>query len=1147
MGFASSSSFHLFRQAFLSRIFMSVSLSSFSPKMALKRALFAGLLVFTTSLRVAHAHVEFAHEFAPSEARVKAPEKPWRDSISLNGSWQFQPVALPPQFKIAVDPVPPLTPPTAEGWSSTPLKIPSPWNVNSFADRKGQGGDFRSYPSYPKAWEEVKMGWMRRSFTVPAAWKGRRILIHVAAAAGDLQFQVNGKDAGKKFDIFYPFDLDVTDSVQYGATNEILVGVRKAELFDVRGKFGRRTYQAGSFWGQHVVGIWDDIDLVAVPEVRVSNVFVQSLVDQDTLKAQVTLRNDSATDAQIEVSGSVSPWTSLSPREGVDAPVPKWKLGDASVLGLPAVTITVPAHGEKTVDIQQKVGSSLKYWTPDEPHLYGLLVHLKNGGSAVDTKYTRFGWRQITFQGSDMLINGKPLVLKGDSWHFLGVPQMTRRYAWAWFTTLHDAHLNSVRLHAEPYPEFYLDVADEMGIMVLDESAIWASDGGPKLDSDVFWEDTSSHIEQLILRDRSHPSVFGWSVCNEVKPVVQNVFHNPPGMYDKLLGYYGKWNEICHRLDPTRQWVSADGDEDGGGLLPTYVIHYGDGTTMARAAKVGKPWGVGEASSAYYSTPEQVAKKSGYGERAYESFQGRIEGVAVETYAHLLNQRKYGASYRSVFNVVWYGLQPLPLGLPDVSKPPTLQDGVFFPAFVENQPGVQPERLGPYCTTLNPFYDPGLPLYKTWPLFDAIKDAQAEPPVDFPLSNPPPAVEIDPPKSPEVKSLDLLAGSGGKLREQLATLGVSFAELKATGTPQFLFVDGINPPDASAKAILDAVLATGGTVMVWGVSPGSVAQLNALLPAPLELTDRKSSSLVCAVADPVTAGLKPSGMYFSELSPQLILNGGLGGALTEKSTVLLKACDTDWLKWNKEAEYAKTAMVFRTELEAKSSGAALIELKQGTGRLLVCNLPADSPLFKAQSLGRQILQNLGIPLKAAVDVGGPFLKTGQMVRALACGRFESGGEDPEKNFVDPGKGGSMRDNNEVKTKRWRMASSDKGVFDLRKAPLDGPGDNAVVYLSFWVMSSRPLDNLLLEPNVPKLDLKLQTPDAVEVWLNGKSLLQCPASADGTAQVSGLPLQQGWNHFLVRLVHGKGDDKFQAQLICSQPEFLSDLKTSLQKP
>jgi hypothetical protein len=141
----------------------------------------------------------------------------------------------------------------------------------------------------------------------------------------------------------------------------------------------------------------------------------------------------------------------------------------------------------------------------------------------------------------------------------------------------------------------------------------------------------------------------------------------------------------------------------------------------------------------------------------------------------------------------------------------------------------------------------------------------------------------------------------------------------------------------------------------------------------------------------------------------------------------------------------------------------------------------------------------------------------------------------------------MRDNNEVQNKRWHIAASDKGAFDLRQQPLDGPGDNAVTYLSFWVLSSRPLDNLLLEPNVPNLDLKLRTDDAVELWLNGKTVATLAEAAGGDLVAPSLPLQKGWNHFLVRLVHAKGDDKFQAQLVCSQSDYFNDLKSAIQKP
>jgi beta-galactosidase len=1092
------------------------------------------------------ARVEFDHVFAPAEGYVKAPEKKFRDDICLNGSWQFQPVALPNNFHEGRDPAPALPAATADGWEKTPLRVPSPWNVNTFADEKGLGGDFRTYPSYPDSWAKVKMGWMRRNVDVPSAWKGRRILLHFDAVAGDIQVLVNGKSAGERFDIFFPFDLDVTDLVKTGGSNEILVGVRKASLFDENGKYGRRTYQGGSFWGQHAVGIWQDVSLVAVPVVHVADVFVQSFVDKDTLKAEVTLRNDGASDINVAVGASAYGWVSLAGKDVISAPEPKWELAPSASLSLPASSVTVPAHGEAKVMLEQKVGSSLKYWTPQNPNLYGLLVDVRAGDQPVDRKYTRFGWRQVTLSGSQMLLNGKPISLTGESWHFLGIPQMSRRYAWAWFSAMRDANVTAVRLHAQPYPEFYLDVADEMGIFVLDETAIWASDGGPKLDSDVFWKDTVNHVAELVTRDRNHPSVFGWSVCNEVKPVVQNVFHGPQEMMDTLVHYYGIWADTCHRLDPTRQWISADGDDDGQGTLPTYVIHYGDAGTMERAAKTGKPWGVGEASGAYYMTPEQSAKTNG--ERSYESFEGRMEGIAIDSYNHLLNQKKYAGSYRSVFNLVWYGLQPLPLGLADTTRPPEITDGVFFPPFVEGQPGVQPERLGPYCTTLNPGYDKSLPEYKTWPLFDAIKDANADPAIPLPWSAPADLNAKPQPvaKATPVKSLAILAGAGGKLESELSESGVPFDTMKPANLPELLFVDGRTPPEASARATLGRLVQAGGTVVVWGVAKDTLDQLNALLPAPLELTDRKSSSLLPKTDDPVIAGLKPSDLYFSELSPAIILDGGLGGPLVAKSTVLLEACNTDWQLWNKRAEYAKTAMVVRSEREAKSSGAALIELKIGKGRFLVCNLPADPKLYKGQQMVRQLLENLGVPLKPPVDVGEPFLKNGKLVRVLAVGRFSAADGGADKAFVDPSKGSSFRKNVSVGDKRWNAITAEDETFDLRRDPVNGPGDNAVVYLSMWVFSSKSLDNLLLEPNMPKVDLKLHTGNAVELFLNGKSILKTPAGGD-TAQASALPLQQGWNNLLVRLVHGKGADKLKAELVSTQPEFLRELKSSLQKP
>jgi hypothetical protein len=1105
------------------------------------------VLVLSGLARMATASIEFKHAFAPTGSFVSPPEQPFRHDLCLNGSWQFQPIALPKNFHEGVDPAPELPLPVPSAWETVPVKVPSPWNVNSFANRRGLGGDFHTFPSYPAAWESVEMGWLRRTVRVPLDWKGDRVLLHFAAVAGDVRILVNGKDAGKKFDIFFPFDVDITSLVTPGESIEILVGVRKPSLFDVRGRYGRREYQAGSFWGQHIVGIWQDVDLVGVPPVRVTGTFVRPDVSQKVLKVDVTLRNDTADDASVDLVGEVHRWTSLATKDGVEAPAPLWKLETPVDLRLTGTSVRIPAHQEMTVTLQAPVDSRLELWSPEQPNLYGLIVNVKSGNHVVDAKYQRFGWRQFELKGSRVLLNGKPVILKGDSWHFLGIPQMTRRYAWAWFSALHDAHANAVRLHAEPYPELYLDVADEMGIMVLDETAIWASDGGPKLDSEAFWRDTKTHVAQLVTRDRNHPSVFGWSVCNEVKPVIANVFHGPPEMMQTLYEHYSAWADIVHQLDPTRQWISADGDGDGGGRLPVNMLHYGGPDSMMQAEKLGKPWGVGEGGGAYYATPEQVAKFNA--ERAYVSFEGRMEGIAIEAYQNLLEERKHDANYRSVFNLVWYGLRPLPLGMPDTSRPPQRTDGVFFPPFEEGKPGVQPERLGPYSTTLNPGYDPALKSYETWPLFDAIKDANRDPVAKLPWTAEP-AVRPSPEKPKPVQRVSILSGPNGELERQLMAAGVPRNVLH-DASPDLLFVDGRTPPDGTARTTVNAVLGQGGTVVVWGVAAKTLPQLNELLPAPVEVTDRQSSSLIPVAASPLIAGLKPSDLYFSESSPQIILDGGLSGPLVKQGTVLLEAANTDWLKWNKEAEYAKTAMVLRSELESKPTGAAMVEFKQGSGRLLLINLPAWSPVYKAQLMDRRLLENLGIGLSPQVDVGEPFLKNGTLVRTLAAGHFSAAGSGATNSYVDPADRARFRNDERVKDLRWVSLRADATGFTLNGSPLSGPSDNSVIYLSFWIQSPRSLDNLLIEPNVPKLDLTFASKDEVELFLNGKSVfarstrVEKPGGENAIA--SGLPLQQGWNHFLVKLVHKNGDNTFSARLISSDPAFLETLHSALQKP
>ena len=1116
----------------------------------------------TPAAAAAGPALKFSREFAPQEGWVAPVEKPFREEICLNGLWQFQPVATGAEKSN-----PPLPAPRGDAWEKTPIKIPSPWNVNAFCAGNGprvfcgwnvpneinDGGDFRAYPSYPKSWEKADMGWLRRSVRVPETWRGRRILLRFEAVAGDCQVLVNGREVGRNFDIFMPLQIDITDAVRFDAPNEILVGVRKASLLNEPGKYGPLTYPNGSFWGDFIVGIWQDVFLVAASPVRVENVFVKPLVDKSRLELEVGLINNTASARNVQVTARVYPWVNLAQSDILHAPEPTWKLGDKPALEFAASGQALAPGGQLTTQLGVAVDGKLKFWAPDSPQLYGAVVEISENGKVIDRKYVRFGWRQFGIVGSQFTLNGKPIQLFGDAWHFMGVPQMTRRYAWAWFRALKDANANAVRFTPQPYPSSYLDVADEMGILVLDESAIWGSHANFNFDAPVFWERLRAHVDALVLRDRNHPSVFGWSVSNEVFGVV---LKSPPpeyidGLYDKILVLANSVKE----LDPTRPWISSDGDGDMNGRLPVVLYHYGDIAKYKEIAAAGKVFGVGEGSIAYWGTPKEAAKF--VGDRAYESAEGRMDGVAVDAYNLIANgQRPSGAAYCSIFNVVYYGLQPLPLGLGDQSRSSTLADGVFFGDYVEGKPGMQPERLGPYCTPLNPGYDPKLPLYIPWPLFDAVKAAYAPGrPADCKWAHPPKPASAKPVFAGKIDRIAFVGEAGGTLHASLDKAGVPLADGTST---QLMVIDGSSLKTDTLPAVrqrMENVTKLGGTVLLWGVTRRNLDAINGLLPAPVQLTKRQAVSLVKRGDDPATRAITLADLYFAESpSGQTILEAGLAGPFVEKGKVLLEACNTDWLRLNTRPENIKTVSVLRSERESKPGGAALVAMPVGKGRILLCNLEPSTPTPQHVELVRSLMGGLGVKLgEPRLTTGSVLAADGTLQEALVIGGFQGTDFDNalDQDFLGAEGSVAPKPGEKVGDLTWaKRASGVGGVFDLQPLEVAGPAANRAAYLSFWIYSSRPLDELLAQPDVPQINVTFGAGEAMKAWFNGKALAEnrTRGPIDSNRQTfNALPLKKGWNHFLIKVAKGSEAWRFSARFACSNPQFLGELQSASEPP
>lgn len=1107
-------------------------------------------VVFLAS--IALGRMEFDGEFAPHQGLVAPVEQPQRQEICLNGTWEFQGMETPKGWKRGQGTAPDLPQPSPDGWDDVKIKIPSPWNVNGY--KRSDGPDHYDFPSYPADWEKYEMAWMKKTVAVPADWKDKQLFLHFEAVAGFSEVYVNGHKVAENFDLFLPFEANITAFAEPGGTVEILVGVRHHKLFNKETPAGRRIVPAGSMWGQYIAGIWQDVYLFARPAVRVDDVFVEPLVSKERLELEVTLKNDSTRAASVNVGGTVQEWINLAGKGVVEAPVSKWELG-AEVLKVPAVSATVAAGGIQTVMLSVAVKDRLKRWSPAAPNLYGLTLSLNENGQVLDKKYQRFGWREWTFDGTKMLLNGEMMELRGDAWHFQGVPQMTRRYAWAWYTLIKDANGNAVRLHAQVYPRFYLDMADEMGLCVLNETANWASDGGPLFDRETFWRASDEHLERFVKRDRNHPSVFGWSLTNENRPIIMNVF-NRPDLMPVQVAAWARWVDLCRDMDPTRPWISGDGDRDGEGTLPTVVGHYGNEGSMKEWSSFGKPWGIGEHSMAYYGTPKQVSKYNG--DRAYESVLGRMEGLAYECYDLIRMARKYDASYISVFNLVWYALQPLALGLPDPTRAPTLDDGIFLTAqYVEGKPGMQPERIGPYSTTLNPGYDPALPLYKPWPMFDAIKAANA-PGGPVPSKwDTFPAVETKTASAPAsaYSAVVFMGGGASSLKARLAARGVDFSNHWKTGPSVLAMVDGSYAVSAADVKKLNGLLNSGGDVWIWGITPQTEAAFNKLLPNSVEVTHREASSLLVKSAAQIVSGLGHSDFYFSEIQKIPAMEYGLAGPFVEKGEVILEACPANWRRWNKVEESIKTAALLRSEREAKESGVAMAVSKAGKGEILINTMTSFYQTDPGFQTLIAMLNNAGVPMhKIEMDMGGGvFDIDGNLKKALVIGSFSAADDRAafDTDFLGDEAAAKPLLGDEVGGRLWKEADvTANGDLNFKQMGMEGPMNHSAAYVSFWLWSPRPLDDLLIEPDMPKLDLIAGADDGHKIWLNGKIIAEKyrtgPANL-GEIECKTLPLKQGWNHFLIKVSQGGGNWQLFASLKCSNYEFMGKLKAATENP
>jgi Glycosyl hydrolases family 2, sugar binding domain/Glycosyl hydrolases family 2, TIM barrel domain/Glycosyl hydrolases family 2 len=407
--------------------------------------------------------------------------------------------------------------------------------------------------------------WYRRTFTVPKAWAGQRVLLHFGAVDWEATVYVNGKKQGTHKGGYDPFSFDVTDALKKDGEQELIVGV-----FDPTDKGtqprGKQVLKPSGIYYTPVTGIWQTVWLEPVPAVRIEGFTVTTDVGKG--EATFKFRFKGATD--------------------------KHRVAIRATAGRGAarrVTVRRPATDEAV-----KVAVFKDHlWSPDRPNLYDLEVRLMDGDTEVDRVTSYFGLRSIEVKPGEgkgpprLLLNGKELFQMG--------PLDQGFWPDGIYTAPTDAALkydveitkklgfNMTRKHVKVEPARWYYHCDRLGLLVWQDMPSGEKSipqGKPdivrsKESAQQFERELKAMIDAL----HNHPCIVCWVVFNEGW-----------GQYDTAR--MAKWTK---EHDPTRLVDSASGWNDRKvGDMHDVHVYPGPGmppVEKGRAAVLGEFGGLG--------------------------------------------------------------------------------------------------------------------------------------------------------------------------------------------------------------------------------------------------------------------------------------------------------------------------------------------------------------------------------------------------------------------------------------------------------------------------------------------------------------------------------------------------------------------------
>jgi beta-galactosidase len=365
------------------------------------------------------------------------------------------------------------------------LNLPHDWSIEGQPKADHPSGNDGGY--FPTG-----TGWYRKKFRIPASLVGKKISVYFEGVYMNSEIFINGKRLGLRPYGYSGFVYDLTPYLKYNQENVIAVKVDNSQQKNSRWYSGSGIYR-------HVWLTVTDAVHLAHWGTSISSVKTNQAVAEVEVKTM--LKNETAAAQSVSLSVAL-----------VDKSNSKVATTDKRIFLAP--------HQTKEI-IQKIVIKNPKLWSLEHPNLYKAQLSVKRGVKTIDQTEDLFGVRSLAFSVENgFRLNGKKIILNGGCAHhdngILGAAAYDRAEVKK-VELLKAAGFNAVRTSHNIPSEAFLNACDSLGLLVMDESFDgWRDSKLPHDYSKYFDKWWQRDLEAMILRDRNHPSIFMWSIGNEI-------------------------------------------------------------------------------------------------------------------------------------------------------------------------------------------------------------------------------------------------------------------------------------------------------------------------------------------------------------------------------------------------------------------------------------------------------------------------------------------------------------------------------------------------------------------------------------------------------------------------------------------------------